>query len=231
MNIFSELFGIFRQRGLVETYREGKRLTGFIISAILLIILGGALYGFAMGLGVGMETAVKDAFKIALIAILGLLIAVPIFWLSFRLLGHQQRPSQVAGVPITLVAAVAMILVVTSPIVLMLSILAGYSPYAVYIHVVIINLALLVGLYLAGMLIYNGFADRKGLVIPNVIGFLLMGVILVVLMSFLGPFLQPSRTFSVGTDRLMAGLGVGVDETVDQALIAAGAADRISYTY
>lgn len=231
VNIFSELFGIFRQRGLVETFKQGNRLTGFFISAILLVIFGGALYGFAMGIGVGIESAIKDAIKIALIAILGLLLTIPIFWLAYRLLGHQQRPAQVAAVPLAMVAAVAMILVVTAPIVFMLSILTGYSPHAVYIHVVIINMAVLVGLYLAGTLIYHGFPDRKGLVIPNIIGFLLMGVILVVLMSFLGPFLEPSRSFSTGTDRLMSGLGIGVDQTVDQALTAANAAERITYRF
>ena len=50
MNIFSELFGIFRQRGLVETYKQGNRLTGFFISALLLVIIAGALYGFAPGI-------------------------------------------------------------------------------------------------------------------------------------------------------------------------------------
>jgi len=106
VNIFSELFGIFRQRGLVETYKQEDRLTGFFISAIVLVIFGGALYGFAMGIGLGIETAIKDSIKIALIAILGLLLAIPIFWLAYRLLGHQQRLAQVAAVPLTLVAAV-----------------------------------------------------------------------------------------------------------------------------
>jgi hypothetical protein len=231
MNIFSELFGIFRQRGLVESFKQGSRLTGFAVAAFLLVILGGALYGFAMGIGLGIETAAKDAIKVALIATLGLLLAIPIFWVAYRLLGHQQRPSHVAAVPMTLAAAVALVLAVTAPIVFMLSILTGNSPYAIYIHVVIINLALLVGLYLAGTLIYHGFPDRKGLVIPNVISFLLMGVILVVLMSFLAPYLAPSRSFSVGTDRLLGGLGIGVEEMVDQALAAAKAADRVSYSF
>ena len=58
-----------------------------------------------------------------------------------------------------------------------------------------------------------------------------MGVILVVLISFLGPYLAPSRSFSVGTDRLLGGLGVGVEEQVGKALAAATAADRVSYTF
>jgi hypothetical protein len=129
------------------------------------------------------------------------------------------------------VATVALILVLTSPVVLMLSILAGFSPEAVYIHIVIVDLALLVGLYLAGMLIYHAFPEGKGLIIPNVVGFLMMAVILVVLMSFLGPFLEIRPSFSVGTDRLKDGLGIGVGERAEHALAAASQADRVTYRF
>jgi hypothetical protein len=113
----------------------------------------------------------------------------------------------------------------------MLSVLVGFSPDAVYIHIVIVDLALLVGLYLAGMLIYHGFSDHKRLIPPNVVGFVMTAVILVVLISFLGPFLSLRSTFSVGTDRLKDGLGIGVAQKASQALTAAISADRVSYRY
>jgi len=231
MNILAALFGIFRRRGLVNTLKEGHSLVGFALSAILFSIVGGVLYGFAMGVGLGIETAVKDAIKIGLIFTLTLLISIPIFWLAYRLLGRQERPAQVAAIPLTLAATVAIILAVTAPIVFMLSVLAGFSPEAVYIHIVIVDLALLVGIYLSGTLIYHSFSDLKRLLIPNVVGFLMMGVVLVVLMSFLGPFLTLHPTFSVGTDRLKDGLGIGVAQKVDQALAAAQAADRVVYRF
>lgn len=231
MNIFAALFGIFRRHGLVDTLKEGRSLAGFALSAIVFSIVGGVLYGFAMGVGLGIETAVKDAIKIALIITLTLLISIPIFWVAYRLLGRQERPAQVAAVPLTLAATVAIILAVTAPIVFMLSILAGFSPDAVYIHIVIVDVALLVGIYLSGTLIYHSFSDLKRLLIPNVVGFLMMGVILVVLMSFLGPFLTLHPTFSVGTDRLKDGLGIGVAQKVDQALAAAKTADRVVYRF
>ena len=112
-----------------------------------------------------------------------------------------------------------------------LSVLAGFSPEAVYIHVVIVDLALLVGLYLAGTLVYHGFDEPRGLIIPNVVGFLMMAVILVVAMSFLGPFLAMRPTFSVGTDRLKDGLGIGVAEKANQSLAAAAQADRVAYRF
>jgi len=231
MNIFSELFGIFRQRGLVSTINEGRSLKGFTLSALIVSILGGLLYGFAMGIGLGIDTAVKDALKAALIIMLVLLFSIPIFWLAFRLLGREEKLGQVAAIPLTMVSSVSIILAATSPVVFLLSILVGFSPEAVYIHIIIVDIAILLGLYLTGTLIYHSFSEHKRLVIPSVIGFLMMGVILVVLVIFFNPFLNPSPTFSVGTDRLKDGLGIGVADKARQALAAAAEADRISYRF
>ncbi len=231
MNILGALFGIFRQRGLVTTIKEDRSLLGFGLSGTILSIIGSVLYGFAMGIGLGIDTAIKDALKVGIIAALGLLLSIPIFWVAYRLLGRQERPAHVAAVPLTLIATVAVILAVTAPIVFMLSVLAGFSPETIYVHIVIVDVALLVGLYLAGTLVYHSFADQKRLVIPNVVGFLMMAVVLVVLINFLGPFLAPRSTFSVGTDRLKDGLGIGVAEKADRALVAARAADRVNYRY
>lgn len=231
MNILAALFGIFRQSGLVKTIKEGRSLASFAFSAIVFSIIGGVLYGFAMGIGLGIDTALKDAIKVGLIVALGLLFSIPLFWVAYRLLGREERLGQVAAVPLTVVATVAVILAVTAPIVFLLSVLAGFSQDAVYIHVVIVDVALLVGLYVSGTLIYHSFADRNRLLVPNVVGFLMLAVILVVLMSFLGPFLAVRPTFSVGTDRLKDGLGIGVAEKVNQALAAATSADRVIYRY
>ncbi|MEJ2570111.1 MAG: hypothetical protein P8Y98_06185 [Anaerolineales bacterium] len=231
MNVLKSLFGIFRQRGLVSTIKEGRSLKGFILAAFLFSLFGGAVYGFAMGIGIGTDTALKDAFKVALIVAFGLLLSVPIFWVTFRLLGREEKPSQVTAIPLTLIVTVAMIMLVTAPIVLMLSVLVGYDPNAVYIHIVILDMAALVGLYLVGTLLANSFAEPRQLIMPNVIGFLLMTVILVVLISFLAPCLSPRATFSVGTDRFMDGLGIGVAEKADHALLAAKSASRVNYQY
>jgi hypothetical protein len=189
------------------------------------------LYGFAMGIGLGIDTAIKDAIKVAIISALVLLLSIPIFWVAYRLLGREERPGQVAAVPLTMVSAVALILALTAPVVFMLSVLAGFSPEAVYIHIVIVDLALLVGLYLAGMLVYHAFDDARGLIVPNVVSFLMMAVILVVSMLFLGPFLAIRPSFSVGTDRLKDGLGIGVAEKANRSLAAAAQADRITYDF
>jgi hypothetical protein len=231
MNILAALFGIFRQRGLVSTVKEGRSLVGFALSAIVVSIIGAALYGFAMGAGLGIETAVKDAIKLGLIVAVTLLFSIPVFWLAFRLLGREERLSQVAAVPLTLAATVAIILAATAPIVFMLSVLAGFSPEVVYVHIVIVDLALLVGLYVAGTLVYHSLYDHPRLMVPNAVGFLMMAVMLVVLIMFLSPFLSPWPTFSVGTDRLKDGLGIGVAEKVNHALVAATSADQITYRF
>ncbi len=231
MNILAALFGIFRQRGLVSTMKEGRSLVGFVLSAVVLTIIGAALYGFAMGAGLGIDTAMKDAIKLGLIVAMTLLFSIPVFWLAYRLLGREERPAQVAAVPLTLAATVAIILAVTAPIVFMLSVLAGFSPEVVYVHIVIVDLALLVGLYVAGTLVYHSFYDHPRLLVPNAVGFLMMAVMLVVLIMFLSPFLSPWPSFSVGTDRLKDGLGIGVAEKVNSALVAATSADQIAYRF
>ena len=232
MNVFSALFGIFRQRGLVLALREGRPIGGLALSAILLSTAGGVLYGFAMGIGPGLDIAFKDAIKVGLIVTLGLLLAFPVFWLAYRLFGREERLAHVAAVPLTFLATSAIMLAAAAPVVFMLSLLAGFSPEGVYIHIVIVDLALLVGLYLAGTLIYHSFtADRARLVAPNVVGFLMLGVILAALMLFFSPFLARHPTFSVGTDLLNDRLGIGVGEKAEQALEAAAAAGRVTYDF
>jgi len=232
MNIFTALFGIFRRRGLVDTVREGRPLASFIVMATVFSMVGALLYGFAMGIGLGTETAIKDAIKVGLIVVFSLALAAPIFLLAYRLLGREERPGQVIAVPLTLVVTVAIVLAVTAPVVFLLSVLAGFSPQAVYIHIVIVDVALLVGIYVAGTLVFHAFlAERGRLMVPNVVGFSMMAVILVVLIAFFGPFLAPWPSFSVGTDRLKDGLGIGVAEKVERALEAAAAADRVTYRF
>jgi len=232
MNIFTALFGIFRRRGLVDTVREGRSLASFIVVATVFSVVGSLLYGFAMGIGLGTETAIKDAVKVGLIVVFSLALAVPIFLLTYRLLGREERPGQVIAVPLTLVVTVAVVLAVTAPVVFLLSVLAGFSPQAIYIHIVIVDVALLVGIYVAGMLVFHAFLpERSRLIVPNVVGFSFMAVILVVLIAFFGPFLAPWPSFSVGTDRLKDGLGIGVAEKVERALEAATSADRVTYRF
>lgn len=232
MNIFTALFGIFHRRGLVDTVREGRSLASFIVVATVFSVVGSLLYGFAMGIGLGTETAIKDAIKVGLIVVFSLALAAPIFLLAYRLLGREERPGQVIAVPLTLVVTVAIVLAVTAPVVFLLSVLAGFSPQAVYIHIVIVDVALLVGIYVAGMLVFHAFLTERGrLIVPNVVGFSMMAVILIVLIAFFGPFLAPWPSFSVGTDRLKDGLGIGVAEKVERALEAAAAADRVYYRF
>ena len=232
MNIFAALFGVFHQRGLVETVREGRSLARFGAAATFIALVGGLLYGFAMGIGLGMEIAIRDALKVGLIIVLSLILAVPIFLLAYRLLGREERPGQVIAVPLTLVVTVSIILAVTAPVVFLLSVLAGFSPGAIYIHIVIVDVALLVGIYVAGTLVYHAFtAERGRLIVPNAVGFVMMAISLIVLIVFFRPFLEPRPSFSVGTDRLKNGLGIGVGEKVSRALRASTAADWTIYRF
>jgi hypothetical protein len=231
MNIFKALFGIFRKGGLVASIKKGESLRGFALAALLTAILGSALYGFAMGIGLGLETAIRDAIKIGLIAIMVLIFSVPVFWISFRLLGREESMGHVNAVPLTMLATVTLILAISSPVVFLLSVLIISSSSAIYIHIIIINLAILVGIYITGMLIYHTFKEYRRLVTPAIISFAMMGVILIVGMMFFTPFLQPSKSFSEGTDRLKDGLGIDVDVKANQSLSSAIQAESLTYNY
>lgn len=232
MNIFAALFGIFRQKGLVATLREGKPLRPLFLVGLPFIVLAGALYGLAMGIGIDVDTAVKDAVKIALVYLLTFLLSYPIFLLSYRLLGREEKAGQVGTVPLTLLASTATLMMVTSPMVFMLSLLVGYTAESIYIHVAILNLGLLLGLYLAGSVVYFAFtSERTRLLVPNIISVVLLGVIAGVLIAFFNPLLAPSRTFSVGTDRLRDRLGMGVAPKAEAAFTAAREANLLQYQY
>lgn len=231
MNIFKALFGIFRKGGLVASIKKGESLKGFAISALLTAVLGSALYGFAMGIGLGLETAIKDAVKVSLITLMVLIFSVPVFWISFRLLGREESMGHVNAVPLTMLATVTLILAISSPVVFLLSVLVTASSSAIYIHIIIINLALLVGIYITGMLIYYTFKEHKRLVTPAIISVSMMGVILIVGMMFFAPFLRPYATFSEGTDRLKDGLGIDVDVKAVRSLESAAEAESLTYHY
>jgi hypothetical protein len=232
VNILGALFGIFRKKGLVTTLQEGKTLRPLFLMGLPFIALGGALYGVAMGIGIGPDVAVTDAIKVALVFLLSFLLSYPIFLISYRLLGREERASQIAAIPLTLLAALATLMVVTSPVVFMLSLLVGYTAEAVYIHVTILNLGLLMGLYLAGSLVFFSFTEeRSRLLIPNIIGMVMLGLITGVLIAFFNPFLEPSTTFSVGTDQLKDGLGIGVAPKVTASFYGAQESGRMEYRY
>ncbi len=232
MNILAALFGILRKKGLVEAVREGRSLRSFYLVGLPFLALAGALYGAAMGIGIGVEVAVQDAIKVALVFLLTLFLSSPIFLLSYRLLGRGEKPGQVGAVPLTLLAATAVLMVVTSPVVLMLGLLVGYTAEAVYIHVTILNLGLLMGLYLSGSLVFYSFTEeRPKLLVPNVVSMVLLGLIAGVLVAFFSPFLAPSETFSVGTDRLKDALGIGVAPRVEASFLGAQEAGRLTYRY
>ena len=229
MNLFAAIFGIFRGRGLAKDIQERRSLAGFLVVGTVASALGGSLYGLATGIGLGTEAAIRDAIKVGLIALLGILFATPVFWTAYRLMGREEPAAQVAAVPLTMVATTSLILAVMSPVVFLLSVLIGLEREVVYVHVVIVDVALLVGVYLAGMLLSRAFSDHPRLIVPNVVSFVLFAVLLVVLAIFFGPYLTPHPTFSVGTDRLKDGLGIGVAERAEKALGGALVAERLTY--
>lgn len=232
MNVFGALFGIFRGKGLAESIREGRPMAGFVIFGMVAAALSGGVYGLAMGIGIDVDTALKDAIKIAVVLLLSFTLSLPVFFLSYRLLGRDESFGQVAAVALAGVLSCAMVLGVAAPVVFLYGVASGFAPELLYVHVALVDVAALLGIFLLGNLAYHAFpTNRQGLVVPNVIGVFMVVLVAVVSVSFFRPFLQPSSTFSTGTDRLLDSMGIGVKEKVTRALRSAVLTDRIEYHY
>jgi len=230
VNVFGALFGIFRDGGLVETLREGRPLKGFLVVGTLLVTICGALYGGAMGIGVDIDTAAKDAVKVAATLSLAYLLALPVFLLGYRLLGRQEAAGPIAATVLSGVLSSSLLMGVAAPVMFFYGLSAGGRSDLLYVHVALIDVAALLGVFIMGNLAYRAFTDdRQRLIIPNVAGVIMMGLTVAVAVSFFQPFLRPAPTFSSGTDRLLDSLGIGVPDRVARALRAAALTDRIEY--
>ena len=232
MNVFSALFGIFRSGGLAEALHEGKPVGGFIIAGLGLTLICGATYGAAMGIGIDLETALKDAVKIAAVLVLSYVLALPVFLLAYRLLGREEPAGQIAATALAGVLSSALVLGVAAPVIFLYGVASGFAPELLYVHVALVDVAALLGVFMLGNLAHRAFsADRQRLIIPNVMGVIMIALVVVVSVNFFAPFLQPHPTFSEGTDRLFDSLGIGVAAKVERALRSASLTDRIEYRY
>ncbi len=232
MNVFDAMFGIFGGRGLALYLSEGRSVSGFWVTGVVLMALAGAVYGIAMGIGIDSGTAAKDAAKVGAILLMAYFLSLPVFFLAYRLLGRKEDFAQIAAVALAGILASATVMAVVSPVIFLYGIASGGSTELLYVHVALIDVAALLGIFILGNLVYRAFPeDRQGLVVPNAVGVIMMALVAVVSISFFRPFLEPSATFSVGTDRLKDSLGIGVAGKVDTALELAANSNRIKYRY
>lgn len=232
VNVFGGLFGIFRGGGIVQALRERDAVAGFMIGGVAVTAICGAVYGLAMGIGIDVDTAIKDAIKVPAVLLMSLFLSIPVFFLAYRLLGREESLGQVAVVALACVLSCSLILGVAAPVVFLYGVASGFAPELLYVHIALVDVALLLGIFILGNLVYQAFiTDRQRLVVPNVVGVIMMVLVAVVSVNFFAPFLQPSPTFSEGTDRLLDSLGVGVNQKVENALRTASLSDRMEYHY
>lgn len=232
MNVFGALFGIFGGKGLVQTLQENRPVAGFVTAGLVLTALCGGVYGLAMGIGIDVETAAKDAAKVATVLLLSFFLSLPVFFLAYRLLGRSEGFGQIAAVALAGLTSCALLLGVAAPVVFLYGVASGFAPELLYIHIALVDVAVLLGAFVLGNLAYHAFAtERQRLVVPNVVGVLMMLLVAGVSVNFFRPFLEPSATFSSGSDRLLDSLGVGVAEKVQLALRVAALSDRVEYRY
>jgi len=232
VNVFGGLFGIFRGGGIVLALRKGNAVAGFMVGGVAVTAICGAVYGLAMGIGIDFDTAIKDAIKVPAVLLMSLFLSIPVFFLAYRLLGREESLGQVAVAALACILSCSLILGVAAPVVFLYGVASGFAPELLYVHIAIVDVALLLGIFILGNLVYQAFiTDRQRLVVPNVVGVIMMVLVAVVSVNFFSPFLHPSPTFSEGTDRLLDSLGVGVNQKVENALRTASLSDRMQYHY
>ncbi len=232
MNVFEAMFGIFRGKGLASSLSEGRSVLGFWLGGLVLTALAGAVYGIAMGIGIDSGTGIKDAVKVAAILLMSYFLSLPVFFLAYRLLGRGEGFGQIAAVALAGVLATAVVMAVASPVIFLYGVASGSSAGLLYIHVALMDVAALLGVFILGNLVYRAFPeDKQGLVVPNAVGVIMMALVAVVSISFFRPFLEPLSSFSVGTDRLKDSLGIGVADKVQKALNLAAQSNRMEYRY
>lgn len=204
MNIISDVFGVFQGQGLVQKVKEKNKLEGFILTALILIIVFTGLYGMAMGISVSLKTGLRNMVKVPLIFLLTFAISYPAYFISLKIAGVKESNQQLQVSVITMFFVAGLTLAVASPIIFFYGLAGDYLRHYYFIHIIIIDLALIGGLIIMSFLLSRviEIADKSRLVIPVIIGTIFVGLALWVLILFWGPYFQDTEYFSRGVERL-----------------------------
>ena len=205
MSIIADVFGIFQGKGLVQKVKDDQKLDEFIIIAVFLIVVFSALYGFAMGISISLGIALRNMAKIPLIFLFALLISYPAYFVPLKIAGVKESNRQVMSVVLSMFFVASMTLAVAAPIIFFYGLAGDYLSRYYFIHIVIIDLALIGGLIMMSFLSSKtiDMEDKSRLVIPIIIGTIFVGLALWVLILFWGPYFETSEYFSRGIKRLM----------------------------
>jgi Mg/Co/Ni transporter MgtE len=74
MNIYRNLYDTFCSRELTAKVKEGRSLIGFILDVLPFSTINGVLFGFWMGIGLGLYTAINVDLVVTMATLLAILI-------------------------------------------------------------------------------------------------------------------------------------------------------------
>lgn len=204
MNPLGDVFGIFQQRGLVEKVKKEQGLGAFLVAGFVLLVVFGAIYGFAMGISVDKSTAIKDAIKMSLVYLLAFGISFPAFLMTSRLVGFKESVAQLACLFMSLFLISATVLAIAAPIVFFYGLMIRNPQQLYFIHIILIDVAVLLGISVMGTALYYSVdIEKSRLALPVGMGVLFVVLAALVLALFFQPFFYSSKTFCVGWDRLV----------------------------
>jgi hypothetical protein len=151
---------------------------------------------------------IKDTIKVPLIFLLGLGISFPAFYMTCRLVGMKESMDQLAACFICFFLISSIVLAIAAPIVFFYGLSTRNTEQLYFIHIILIDVAVLLGVFVMGTALYHvADIEKSRLVLPVAMGVLFVVLAALVLALFFQPFLYASKTFCDGWVRLVAIFG------------------------
>lgn len=201
MNIFKELFSIVQGKGVVERIKKNESIVLFLLMGFVIICIGCGLYGYAMGIGTSPVSAWKDMVKIVMIFILSYIISLLPSLVIFKLIYPKLHTKAVAVGLFSGFLMSSLILGMCAPFSFLYGLIWNIGGKLV--HIVLIDLAIVIGLYLSGTAIwYIVEGDKHKLALPLIITFLFVLLAIYLLAYFFSPYFTDTSFFCEGIRRL-----------------------------
>jgi hypothetical protein len=203
VNPFKELFTLEAGQDVVARLQSGRSIRALVASACLIGVACAFLYGFSMGIAVSTTTAWRDGVKVlAVVAGTYCMTILPLI-LMLKVVERSVRGSAIALSSLMGWLMASAVLGITAPFCFLAGIL--WEEGGRIAHIIVVDIALLVGLYVAGLNFYrsSGLTDKRKFAMPTAIGVALVLLAVFLLVGFFSPFLEESPYFSDGTKRLM----------------------------
>lgn len=204
MSIVSDVFEIFQGKGLVQKIRDNARLDEFIVLGFVLIGAFSTLYGLVTGISVSIQVALHNMVKVPVIAFSTLLMSFPAYFISLKIAGIKENGRQILAIVLSLFFVSGLTLAIASPILFFYYLANSHVSQYYFIHVIIIDLALIGGLIIMSMTLNKAIVveDKSILVLPVIIGTIFVGLALWSTILFWGPFFEDTAYFSRGVQRI-----------------------------